>query len=87
MTDKEYVEDLEGLVHFLAEIYEKVSQTYLYENLKTASKRKLTKAEQSEINRFPLIQGHKLQRIVRELAQKEKPNPKNLEQTLVIYQL
>jgi len=73
LDDKTYIEDLEGLVCFLAKTYEKLKDTYWLNHLKTCGvdnpkRRDLTECEKSELNRFSLIQGSRLQKRVKQLA-------------------
>jgi len=84
--DEAYIKELEGLVCFLAKCYQRTKQTYFADHMYTCStlnpdRRDLTKAEQSEWTRFPLIQGMSLQNTVKEFAESDKPNPVDLDNT------
>jgi len=84
LSDAEYIQELEGLVCFLAGCYEKTKETYFDKHMETCSvanpnKRDLTEAEQSEWQRFPMIQGSILQHIVSDIAKANKPTPKDVQ--------
>lgn len=84
LSDAEYIQELEGLVCFLAECYEKTKETYFDKHMETCSvanpnRRDLTEAEQSEWQRFPMIQGSRLQHIVSDIAKSNKPTPKDVQ--------
>ena len=87
MEDGEYIKDLEGLVLFLAKNYEATKEMYFDSHLKTCSvsnpnRRDLTDDEQREWQRFPLIQGSRLQSIISQIAKTNKPMPKNITETV-----
>ena len=80
MKDEDYIKQLEGFVCFLAQCYEQSKEVYFDKHMKTCSvgnpdRRDLTEAEQSEWQRFPMIQGTRLQNIVSEIAKCDKPRP------------
>jgi hypothetical protein len=84
LSDAEYIQELEGLVCFLARCYEKTLEVYHDTHLKTCSvanpeRRELTDCEKSEYRRFPLIQGFRLQRIISDISKANKPNPINIQ--------
>lgn len=84
LSDAEYIQELEGLVCFLARCYEKTKETYFDRHMETCSvanpnRRDLTEAEQSEWQRFPMIQGSRLQHIVSDIAKANKPTPKDVQ--------
>ena len=90
ISDKEYIEDLEGIINILAKSYETNADTFFYQHLKTCSnsnpnRRDLTKCEESEISRFSLFEG-RLQNIIKKFAKKDKGNPKNIEETVKRYE-
>lgn len=69
LTDAEYIKELEGMLRVMARFYESCKETYFDKHLQTCSitnpdRRELTDAENSEWQRFPLVQGMKLQNIV-----------------------
>jgi hypothetical protein len=79
-SDADYIKELEGLICFLAGCYEKTKETYFDKHLHTCSvanpnRRDLTDAEQSEWQRFPMIQGTRLQNIISAIAKANKPTP------------
>lgn len=83
LPDSEYIKELEGLVCFLARCYEKTKQVYFEKHLETCSvanpeRRDLTDVEKSELHRFPLVQGTKLQQIVTDISNANKPDPVDL---------
>ena len=78
LSDAEYIQELEGLVCFLAGCYEKTKETYFDKHMETCSvanpnRRDLTESEQSEWQRFPMIQGLRLQHIISDIAKANKP--------------
>jgi hypothetical protein len=80
LSDADYIKELEGLICFLAGCYEKTKETYFDKHLHTCSvanpnRRDLTDAEQSEWQRFPMIQGTRLQNIISAIAKANKPIP------------
>jgi hypothetical protein len=80
LSDADYIKELEGLICFLAGCYEKTKETYFDKHLHTCSvanpnRRDLTDAEQSEWQRFPMIQGTRLQNIISAIAKANKPTP------------
>ena len=80
ISDVDYIKELEGLVCFLAGCYEKTKETYFDKHMETCSvanpnRRDLTESEQSEWQRFPMIQGAKLQNIISIIAKIDKPTP------------
>jgi hypothetical protein len=84
LSDAEYIQELEGFVCFLAGCYEKTKETYFDKHMETCSvanpnRRDLTEAEQSEWQRFPMIQGSILQHIVSDIVKANKPNPKDVQ--------
>jgi hypothetical protein len=84
LSDAEYIQELEGLVCFLAGCYEKTKETYFDKHMETCSvanpnRRDLTEAEKSEWQRFPMIQGSRLQHIVSDIAKSNKPTPKDVQ--------
>jgi len=84
LSDAEYIKELEGLVCFLAGCYEKTKETYFDKHMYTCSvtnpnRRNLSEAEQSEWQRFPMIQGSILQHIVSDIAKANKPTPKDVQ--------
>jgi septum formation inhibitor MinC len=83
LSDEEYIKELEGIACFLAGCYEKAKETYFDKHMETCSRanpdrRELTKAEQNEWQRFPMIQGTRLQQVISTIAKSEKSNPKNI---------
>ena len=87
LNDAEYINELEWLVCFLARCYEKTKETYFDKHMVTCSvanqnRRDLTEAEQSEWQRFPMIQGSTLQNIVSDIAKANKPTPKDVQSLL-----
>lgn len=87
LDDQAYINELEGLVCFLAQVYEKLKDTYFDAHMKTCSidnpnRRDLTDAEQSEWQRFSLIQGGKLQNIISHFAKTNKPRPTDIDKAL-----
>ena len=77
LSQEDYIKQLEGLVCALANCYEKCKETYFDKHLNTASRanenrRDLTEQEQSEINRFPLIQGTANQFAVEKMSKSNK---------------
>lgn len=67
LPDSEYIKELEGFICFLAVCYEKAKETYFDKHMETcsvsnSSRRDLTEAEENEWQRFPMIQGLRLQR-------------------------
>jgi hypothetical protein len=84
LSDAKYIQELEGLVCFLAGCYEKTKETYFDKHMETCSvanpnRRDLTEAEQSEWQRFPMIQGSRLQHIVSDIAKANKPTSKDVQ--------
>lgn len=84
LSDADYIKELEGLVCFLARCYEKTKEAYFDKHMAACSvanpnRRDLTDAENSEWQRFPMIQGTKLQKVVSEIAESNKHAPKNIE--------
>ena len=84
LSDADYIQELEGLICFLAGCYEKAKETYFDKHMETCSvanpnRRDLTDAEQSEWQRFPMIQGTRLQHIVSDIAKANKPTPKDIQ--------
>lgn len=84
LSDADYIQELEGLVCFLAGCYEKAKETYFDNHMATCSvanpnRRDLTEAEQNEWQRFPMIQGSILQHIVSDIAKANKPEPKDIQ--------
>lgn len=84
ISDAEYIRELEGLVCFLSGCYEKAKNTYHDKHLETCSRanpnrRDLTECEQNEWQRFPLIQGTKLQHVILDISQSKKPTPENID--------
>lgn len=84
LSDAEYIQELERLVCFLAGSYEKTKETYFDKHMETCSvanpnRRDLTEAEQSEWQRFPMIQGSRLQHIVSDIAKENKGTPKDVQ--------
>jgi len=82
LSDAEYIQELEGLVCFLAGCYEKTKEIYFDKHMETCSvanpnRRDLTEAEQSEWQRFPMIQGSRLQHIISDIAKANKPTVKD----------
>lgn len=82
LSNAEYIRELEGLVCFLAGCYEKTKEIYFDKHMETCSvanpnRRDLTEAEQSEWQRFPMIQGSRLQHIISDIAKANKPTPKD----------
>jgi hypothetical protein len=80
LPDADYIKELEGLICFLARCYEKTKETYFDKHLHTCSvanpdRRDLTDAEQSEWQRFPMIQGTRFQNIITAIAKANKPTP------------
>ena len=91
INDQSYIKDLEGLVCFLSRTYEKLKNTYWLDHLKTCAidnpeRRDLTECEKNELNRFSLIQGSRLQKIVQQFAETNKPTPQAIDDTLKRYQ-
>ncbi len=87
LDDQTYINELEGIVCFLAQTYEKLKDTYFDAHMKTCSidnpnRRDLTDAEQSEWQRFSLIQGGKLQNIISHFAKTNKPRPTDIDKAL-----
>ena len=87
LDDQAYINELEGLVCFLAQTYEKLKDTYFDAHMETCSimnpnRRDLTENEQKEWQRFTLIQGSKLQNIVRHFAETNKPRPNDIDKAL-----
>ena len=87
LDDQTYINELEGVVCFLAQTYEKLKDTYFDAHMKTCSitnpnRRDLTDNEQKEWQRFTLIQGGKLQNIVRHFAETNKPRPNDIDKAL-----
>lgn len=83
ISDSDYIKELESVVCFLAKCYEKAKNTYFDTHLETCSlsnpnRRDLSESEMSEWQRFPLIQGSRLQDMVSDFAKSEKPNPNNI---------
>ena len=71
----------------MAQVYEKLKGTYFDAYMKTCSidnpnRRQLTEHEQSEWQRFSLVQGGKLQNIVSHFASANKPRPNDIDATL-----
>lgn len=84
LSDAEYIKELESAVCFLARCYEKTKEIYFDKHMNTSSvanhnRRELTDAEQSEWQRFPMIQGSRLQHIVSDIAKSNKPNPSDIQ--------
>lgn len=84
ISDSEYIKDLEGLVCFLAGCYEEAKKIYFDAHMNTSSvsnpnRRDLTEAEQSEWQRFPMIQGSVLQNIVSKIVESKKQPPINIQ--------
>ena len=87
LDDQTYINELEGIVCFLAQTYEKLKDTYFDSHMKTCditnpNRRNLTEAEHKEWQRFTLIQGSKLQNIVRHFAETNKPRPNHIDKAL-----
>lgn len=87
IQDKEYIKDLEFMVSFLADSYQVLADRYFYKHMKTASitnpdRRDLTESEKKEWMTFPLIQGHRMQSIVKKLSEQEKEKPTRLDDTV-----
>ncbi len=84
LSDAEYIKELEGLVCFLAGCYEKTKETYFDKHMETCSitnpnRRDLTEAEEREWQRFPMIQGTRLQHVVSNIVKVNKPTPKDIQ--------
>lgn len=84
LTDAEYIKELEGMLRVMATFYQSCKETYFDKHFKTCSRanpdrRELTMVEHSEWQRFPLIQGTKLQHIVLTIAKSEKDNPEKID--------
>ena len=79
-----YIEQLEGIVCFLAGCYEKAKETYFDTHMKVCSnsnpeRRELTECEQKEWQKFPIIQGTRIKTIVSEISKLNIPPPDNIE--------
>jgi len=84
LSDAEYIKELEGITCFLAGCYEKAKETYVDRHLNTCSasnpgRRELSDSELDELSRFPMIQGSRLQAMVKNIASANKPVPTNIE--------
>ena len=78
-----YTLELEGLLCFIAGCYEKAKETYFDKHMETCSvsnlsRRELTDAEQSEWQRFPMVQGTVLQNAVSKISVSKKTAPIDL---------
>ena len=84
LSDADYIKELEGIICFLAGCYDKTKEIYFDKHMNTCSvsnpnRRDLTDAEQSEWQRFPMIQGTKLQHVISNIAKANKPNPNDVD--------
>jgi len=87
LSDTDYIKELEGIICFLAGCYDKTKEIYFDKHMNTCSasnpnRRDLTDAEQSEWQRFPMIQGTKLQHVISDIAKANKPNPNDVDSML-----
>ena len=87
LSDADYIKELEGIICFLAGCYDKTKEIYFDKHMNTCSvsnpnRRDLTDAEQSEWQRFPMIQGMKLQHVISDIAKANKPKPNDVDGVL-----
>jgi hypothetical protein len=87
LDDQTYINELEGIVCFLAQTYQQLKETYFTSHMKTCditnpNRRDLTENEHKEWQKFTLIQGGKLQNIVKHFAETNKPRPNDIDKAL-----